>query len=308
MNVDSWTVQFDVGTGKCAGRLFRPRDDGGEKRPAVVLAHGFALTQDALLPAVAKVMAERGLVALTFDYRGFGASDKLPGQMFSVRGQREDIRAALAYARTLSFVDAQRVALWGYSYGGGHVIHVAAQDRAVAAVVTRAPFVNGWAYIRTRPLAEILRLVAAGLGDQLAGLTGRQPRYMPLIGPAGTAVPYAEPGFGTAYRRVVEHAPSWKNQIAPRALLYVAAYRPIRKARKLDCPVFISGARDDRIAPPPTATDLARRVPAAELRGYPGDHFSINEGDAGARVTSEETDWMAGVLASAKDRTEPRRQ
>jgi hypothetical protein len=59
-----------------------------------------------------------------FDYRHFGASDGQPRQLIDIAGQLDDYRAAICFARSLRGVNAKRIALWGTSLSGGHVIAV----------------------------------------------------------------------------------------------------------------------------------------------------------------------------------------
>ena len=69
-----------------------------------------------------------GLVALVFDYRYLGVSGGEPRQLIDTRRQRVDLRHAVEFARSRPDVDATRIALWGTSLGGSHVI-LAAADR-----------------------------------------------------------------------------------------------------------------------------------------------------------------------------------
>jgi fermentation-respiration switch protein FrsA (DUF1100 family) len=87
-------------------------------RPCVVMAHGFGGTRDSGLLRYAEPIAEAGIDALVFDYRGFGDSGGEPRQLVSFRRQREDYRAAVAAARSLPGVDPERIVLSGTSYSG----------------------------------------------------------------------------------------------------------------------------------------------------------------------------------------------
>ena len=107
------------------------------------MAHGFSGVREQRLDAYAERFADAGLAVLLFDYRHFGASDGEPRQYLSIRCQLDDWRAAVAHARGLDGVDPDRVALWGTSFSGGHVIAIASEDARIAAVVSQAPFTFG---------------------------------------------------------------------------------------------------------------------------------------------------------------------
>ena len=115
--------------------------DGG--RPCVVMAHVFGGTRDSGLEPFAEAFADAGLDALLFDYRCFGDSTGEPRQYAWPPRHRDDYRAAVDFARGLDGVDPERVVLWGSSWSGGHVVHVAADDQRIAAVVAQTPDIDG---------------------------------------------------------------------------------------------------------------------------------------------------------------------
>src|SRR3954447_9811523 len=117
-------VTFPSAGERCAAYLYRPEGAAGDV-PCVVMAHGFSATRDDGLPAYAEAFAAAGIAALVFDYRHFGASTGTPRQLLDVGKQHEDYRAAIAYARAMGGIDPQRIALWGSSFSGGHVIAIA---------------------------------------------------------------------------------------------------------------------------------------------------------------------------------------
>ncbi len=89
------------------------------------MAHGLAAVKEMRLDAYAERFAAAGLNVLVFDYRHFGASDGDPRQLLDIKKQHQDWVNAVAHARSRPEVDAERVALWGSSLSGGHVMAVA---------------------------------------------------------------------------------------------------------------------------------------------------------------------------------------
>ena len=172
----------------CAAWLYRPEDSAGGPVPCVVLASGFSGTRDQRLDAFAERFAQAGLAALVFDYRHFGDSGGEPRQLLDIGRQLADWQAAIGYARTLDGIDPARIALWGSSFSGGHVMALAARDPAVAAVVSQVAFADG---LKTLPhlggLGQALWLTREGLRDQLGALLGgRSPRMVAAVGPPGS--------------------------------------------------------------------------------------------------------------------------
>jgi len=116
-------VTFRSGDADCAAWLYRP--DGATA--CVVMGHGLSAVRDQRLPAYAERFAAAGLAVLLFDYRHFGASAGEPRQLLDIGRQLDDWRAAIAYARTRY----GRVALFGSSFAGGHVLQLASEDDAI---------------------------------------------------------------------------------------------------------------------------------------------------------------------------------
>ena len=117
-------LTFASGHDACAAWLYpAPADDG--TGPIVVMAHGLSGTRRDCLGAFADRFAAAGIAALVFDHRGFGDSTGEP-DLFEPSRQLEDWRAAIACARSLPDIDAERVATFGSSFGGGNALAAAA--------------------------------------------------------------------------------------------------------------------------------------------------------------------------------------
>src|SRR5919206_3113199 len=131
-------VHFRSGGATCAAWHYR-----GTNGACVIMAGGTAVTKEPASDRFARQFHDAGYAVLAFDFRRFGESGGTPRQLVRVREQLADFHAAIAFARTLPDVDPARIALWGFSLAGGHVLRVAAEDPSVAAVVAQAPLVDG---------------------------------------------------------------------------------------------------------------------------------------------------------------------
>ena len=284
-------VRFRSGDAECAAVLIRP--DAAGPVPCVVLGHGFGALKEGGPIRAAERYAAAGYAGLAFDYRHFGASGGEPRQLVDVGRQHDDWRAAIAYARTLDGIDAGRIALWGSSFAGGHVIEIAAGESRLAAVVSQVPHVNGIATLREAGAANALKLAVAGLVDQAGALLGRDPHEIAIVGPPGsTAVmnsPDAEPG----YRALYDDGFEWRNEVLARIALRVATYSPGRRAADVACPLLVQVAADDVITPPAPAIEAAGRAPRGELLTYAGlGHFDVYRGEAFERVISDQLEFL----------------
>jgi dienelactone hydrolase len=149
---------------RLAGNLWKPEGmAAAEKRPAILMAHGWGGTKAHLNQAYAPQFVAMGYVVLTFDYRGWGESDgklvrtgaKPQGDMdeyvLRVRevrtivdplDQLEDIRNAYYYLIGEPNVDPERLAMWGSSLGGGLALQTAATLPGFAVLISQIGAVN----------------------------------------------------------------------------------------------------------------------------------------------------------------------
>jgi len=80
-----------------------------EKRPAIVMAHGFSAPKEALLANFADRFAAAGFVVTVFDFRFLGASEGEPrGQIFPLQ-QIDDYRNAITWTQLQKEVDPGRM-------------------------------------------------------------------------------------------------------------------------------------------------------------------------------------------------------
>lgn len=288
-------ISFDSGGETCRGWLFRP-DGAQEPVPCVVMAHGLGALKEGRLDAFAERFAEDGIAALVFDYRHFGASDGEPRQLIDIGRQHADWRAALAHARTIEGIDPGRVALWGTSFSGGHVLHTAARDDGIAAVVSQVPHTSGPATVANAGPLRLARMTLAGLRDQVGAALGRSPHTIPIVGPPGSLAamtsPDAEPGYSALYPPGLH----WDNEVAARIALRIGTYSPGRDAKRIACPVLVVLASEDAVTPPGPARSAAEAAPQGELLEYECGHFEVYVGEWFERAVVDEGAFLHRVL------------
>jgi fermentation-respiration switch protein FrsA (DUF1100 family) len=290
-------ITFASGDGGCAAWLYRPATPG--TAPLLVMAHGFSAVREQRLDAYAERFAGAGLGVLLFDYRHFGASPGEPRQLLDIKRQREDYRAAVAHARSLDWVDPERIALFGSSFSGGHVISVGAADPRIAAIVAQCPFTDGLASLPTLGARNMALATVAGLRDRARALAGRSPHYMPAVGPPGTlavmSTADAQPGFA----EMTPPGSTWENRVAARIALAVGLDRPGRAASQLTAPILFCVCEQDSVAPAATTLKHAARAPQAEIRRYECGHFEIYVGELFERAVTDQTEFLTRTLGVA---------
>jgi uncharacterized protein len=291
--MDQRTVNFFSEGTRMEGDLFLPSDlKPGERRPAVVLCHGFTGVRSMILGDYAKVFAAAGFAALTFDYRGYGGSEG-PRRRLIPLEQIDDIRNAISFVETLPEVDPERIGLWGTSYGGANAPYAAAVDTRVKAVVGQVGFGDGERFLldtrRFGERNELLRKVAEdrrrraveGSGqrvDPLDALNSAQTRA--FLGDSLKDVPPSKIDISwETIEKTLEYKPiEIVDRIAPRALLLI-------------------GARDDDLCKIEGYEKLYERArEPKKLVVLPITHYEIYGGkwlDESARLTRE---WFERFL------------
>ena len=165
--VESRDVTFYSDETACAARMFFPKGFSKEgSYPGVVVCQGWTGIADTI-HKYGNRFAQRGMVAMTIDYRGWGESDgfvtmddrvktsdenrrTITSTKVQIKRTRlipmkqiEDIRSAISYIQGEPGVDRERIGLWGSSYAGGHVLFVASVDPRVKAIISQVPAISG---------------------------------------------------------------------------------------------------------------------------------------------------------------------
>ncbi len=280
---------FSRGT-RCGAWLYTP--SGVKKPPVVVMAHGFAAEKTFGLAAFAEKFVGRGMAVFVFDYRNFGGSEGYPRNLVDYRRHIADWRAAIEYVRGSAGLDHGRMALWGSSFSGGHVIMAAARDPKIRAVVAQVPFVDGLASAGTLGVGFVIRATAAGIRDLGRILTFRQPYTVPVVGTPGEFAVMntaeAMPGF----LGLLPKDTTWKNECPARILLTVTMYRPIRHAKRVSCPILLVAAKKDSLIPVAAVKKAAARAPKGELTELDIGHFEIYTGKPFEEAVKQEADFL----------------
>jgi pimeloyl-ACP methyl ester carboxylesterase len=286
---------FSRGT-RCGAWLYLP--DGARRPPVVVMAHGFAAEKTFGLAAFAEEFVKRGMAAFVFDYRNFGASDGRPRNLVNYRRHIADWRAAIAYVRGLREVDGDRMALWGSSFSGGHVIVAAAGDPKVRAVVSQVPFVDGLASAGTLGPLFILKATFKGLRDVLHIVTFREPYTVPAVGTPDRFAVMNTVDAMSGFLAILPKDTTWKNECPARILLTVTMYRPIRYAKRVSCPLLLIAAKKDSLIPVSAVRKTAARAPKAQLVELDIGHFDIYAGKHFVKAVKLEADFLIKNLSA----------
>jgi uncharacterized protein len=284
---------FSKGT-RCAGTLYLP--DKSNKPPVVIMAHGLGAEQTFRLPAFAERFTAHGLAAFVFDYRYYGKSDGEPRHLINPWRQIHDWLCAIEYVRSLKEIDNTRIALWGSSFAGGHVLAVAAKSKGIAALVSQVPFVNGWSIFRLFSPLFIVKATFHGLRDVFRMITFRKPHLIPIIGKPDTFALMNTHDSWDGYSAIIPKGSAWKNECPARILLMIINYRPMSYVRRIACPALFIVAEKDTLVDWKDVKKTANRMNNATAQVLPVGHFDVYVGDLFEKVSGMELNFLSKVL------------
>lgn len=285
-------VRFESHGDECAAWLYTPETQEAARPPLVIMGHGLGAVREMRLDAYAERFAAAGIAALVFTYRHFGDSGGEPRQLLDIGHQLEDWAAALVYARSELAVDSERIALWGTSFGGGHVLRAAADDGNVAAVVSQCPFTDGLASMRALGVRSSVRTGAYAARDVVASFTRRKPVTVPLVGKPGSAALMTAPDAQPGYEALMPADVAVEGEVAARIATRIGWYTPGRSMRKLQCPTLLCVCDKDSVAPAKATLRHARGAANVEAIEYPYGHFEIYVGEAFEHAVSDQTAFL----------------
>ena len=219
--------------------------------PCIIMANGLGGTKNIILQSYARRFQQAGLAVLAFDYRHFGDSQGEPRQLIWIPYQLEDYAAAVDYARGLPEIDPQRIALWGTSLSGGHVLVTAAKDKHIACVSAQCPGLDGRAgaelAFKKYGLAYGLKMIVHGQRDLIRSWLGRSPHKIPIAGPPGTIALMTTPDAYIAFSALSPD--NFVNEACARITIRGDKYRPIKYAKNVGCPVLLQICENDELTP-----------------------------------------------------------
>ncbi|MEC9286755.1 MAG: alpha/beta fold hydrolase [Chloroflexota bacterium] len=288
-------VEFYSEGFKLVGDVYVP--DGlpsGEQRAAVLLCHGYTGVKDLYLPDNAKTLNDAGYVVMTFDYKGWGESAGTRSRL-APYSRVADVQAAMTYLSIQPEADADRIGLYGTSYGGATVSWTAAIDQRAKCIVSvvgighgarwmsRVRRVDEWVDLRERSKEDREKRATTGESDYVDRseilLPDRQSAEL-----AAAARRLNPAAVGTIPMEYVDDTigfnPEWiVDKISPRPILFITS-------------------EDDRLVLPEESEQLYAHAGEPKklvvLKGY--GHYEVYSEPAFSEVMGETLEWYGEYL------------
>lgn len=243
--VTTQRVAFESAGVVLAGTLYLPADFTSNRTyPAAVVTGSWTTVKEQMAAVYARKLAERGLVALVFDFRNYGERDGEPRNYESPRLKTQDIGQAAAYLASLPFIDSTRIGGLAVCASSGYM----AQATVDGTPIRRLTFVAPW--LHDEQLVHDVYGGEEGVSKRLAQSREARTqyerdgtvRYVPTISETdpeaamhGPFDYYLDPDRGAI--------PEWESRFAVMSGEEWLTYRPIPLATRLQVPVLIVHSR-----------------------------------------------------------------
>lgn len=267
--------------------------NSNDKAPVIVLCHGFCGIRDILLPPFAEAFVNAGFAAITFDYRGFGDSEGERGRLVPAM-QIADILSVVGWAREQPGLDAERIGLWGTSFGGCHVFAAAAQDLQIKCVVSQLAFADGETIVTGHMNDEEKQAFIATL-DKMAEKQKATGKEM-FVGVNRVLSDAESKAFFEENRA---QYPKMDIKIPFLTVRETLLYKPAESAAKVTCPSLVVIAGQDRVNPPEQGRALFDAIGSTTKKLYEqadARHYDIYTGAGFQQVVQVQTDWFTQYL------------
>ena len=280
---------------KLDGDLYYPDDlKNGERRAGVVLCHGYTGVKDLYLPDNARVLNEAGYMVMTFDYKGWGASDGARTRL-APYSRVVDVQAAMTFLGIQPEVNDECLGIYGTSYGCATVVWAAAHDERVKCTVGVVGMGHGGRWMRSvRRPDEWVDLLEVSKKDReqrvqtgKSGMAARDEILLPdrqsaaLASAARAENPNALSELPIEYiDETLQFHPEWVvDKISPRPLLLIAG-------------------GDDRLVPPEDCESLFEKAgEPKKMVTLPGvGHYEVYVPPAFDAVMKETVAWFEKYL------------
>lgn len=279
-------LSFFSGPGyRLAARLYVP-EPGSDRKAGIVFCHGFGGVKEGTPPGLSTRLAEHGYTVLTFDYRGFGASEGPRGRLVPTE-QVEDAVHALALLSQRSGIDANRIGIYGTSFGGGVALMAARRSGIPRAAVVAVPVSSGSQWLKSitrwHEFVDLKTRAIAAIASKAASGEMRYVDRFEIMRP--------DP---TTEARYTEKLP-----LALETFYHVVNHEPLEDAPHVRIPVAVIGVRGDPLVPVEQAIELYERLGGVkQLHLLDGsDHFVVYE-QALTRVAEHAIAWFDSHLGS----------
>ena len=191
-NIIKESVSFHRNGVVLKGVIYKPANLSGAN-PAVIVTGAWTTVKEQMPGTYARELAERGLVALAFDFTGWGESGGEPRFVEDPAVKTEDILAAVEYMFGRDDVDEARLSGLGICASSGYMAAVVADSSKLSRLALVAP------WLHNREMAEAIYGGADAASGLIDASKESEASGSPLVLTAASTTDNTAPMFQVPY-------------------------------------------------------------------------------------------------------------
>jgi fermentation-respiration switch protein FrsA (DUF1100 family)/ketosteroid isomerase-like protein len=223
-----------------AGNLHLPQNfDDRKTYKAVVVTGSWTTVKEQMADTYATKLAGEGLVALTFDFRNYGASEGQPRNYENPEMKAQDIINAVRFLKTLNFVEAKNIGGLAICASAGYMSAAIAKGADFKAVNFVAPWLHNAEIARSIYGEENTKnlIAKSDAAKKKFAETGQVDYVVAASDKDSSAAMFGAFDYYLNPRRGA--IKEWGNQFAVMAWKGWLEFDPIKQAEKVNIPVQI---------------------------------------------------------------------
>lgn len=237
--VASRKVTFPSNGETIVGTLYVPSDTAAEtRRPGVIVAGAWTSIKEQMSGLYAKEMAERGFVALAFDYRGWGESSGTIRFKEDPAMKTADIIAAADFLSTLSEVDPDAINGLGICASAGYMADAVSGNPKFRSLSLVAPWLHNKAIVEQvyGGAENVAKLIAVSRSAERAEERGSPRVILAASATDESSLMYQIPYYTEADRGL---APQYDNKFNLGSWEPWLTYDSVATGSRVDKPVLL---------------------------------------------------------------------
>ena len=186
--------------------------------------------------------------------------------------QLEDWETVIQYLNQNLKIPTSQMILWGYSFSGGHVLTLAAQQN-FKAIISNFPHVDGLASLTLYPKKYLLGATLCAMQDLALARIGKV-KTMPVVAKDRFAILAGEDCY-EGYHSIIPDDVQWDNAVPARIVATIGLYRPTATAHHIQSPTFVLGATQDSLIPIKATRKLEKKLKYGQYLELNCGHFDL---------------------------------
>ena len=162
--------------------------------------------------------------------------------------------------------------LWGYSFSGGHVLTLAAQQN-FKAIISNFPHVDGLASLTLYPKRYLLAATLCAMQDLALARIGKV-KTMPVVAKDRFSILAGEDCY-EGYHSIIPDDVQWDNAVPARIVAMIGLYRPTANAHHIQSPTLVLGATQDSLIPIKATRKLEKKLKYGQYLEINCGHFDL---------------------------------